>query len=230
MIETPSETGQRKSSNTTRRAFLLGSAATAGAMLAACQTTQTSVEPDEPRINPLYLDMYGSMPEERFPVPAIDLRRVDPAYFRRVVPDPTGERPGTLVVDTADRYLYLVRADGRAVRYGVGIGKAGFEWSGQGYIAYKKKWPTWTPPAEMIEREPELAKWADGQPPGLTNPLGARALYIFRDGSDTLYRLHGTGEAWSIGRAVSSGCVRLLHQDVIDLYDRVPAGAPIIVV
>jgi lipoprotein-anchoring transpeptidase ErfK/SrfK len=170
------------------------------------------------------------MPQERFPVPAVDLRKLDPAYYRRVVTDPTGEKPGTLVVDTADRYLYLVRDGGEAMRYGVGIGRAGFEWSGKGTIAYQKKWPTWTPPAEMIQREPELAKWADGQPPGLANALGARALYIFQNGQDTLYRLHGTGEVWSIGRAVSSGCVRLLHQDVIDLYNRVPNGTPIIVV
>tara|TARA_R100000365_G_scaffold773_1_gene2657 strand:+ start:250 stop:939 length:690 start_codon:yes stop_codon:yes gene_type:complete len=225
------ETEKRKTAPQTRRTFMkLGSAAALGGLLAACQTTQPEVAPVEPRIDPVYLDMYGPMPQERFPVPAVDLRQLDPAYYRRVVPDPTGETPGTLVVDTADRYLYLVRADGQAVRYGVGIGRAGFGWSGQGTIAYKKKWPTWTPPAEMIEREPELEKWADGQPPGLTNPLGARALYIFQDGRDTLYRLHGTGEVWSIGRAVSSGCVRLLHQDVIDLYSRVPNGAPIIVV
>ena len=225
------ETEKRKTAPQTRRTFIkLGSAAALGGFLAACQTTQPEIAPVEPRIDPVYLDMYGPMPQERFPVPAVDLRQLDPAYYRRVVPDPTGETPGTLVVDTADRYLYLVRADGQAVRYGVGIGRAGFGWSGRGTIAYKKKWPTWTPPAEMIEREPELEKWADGQPPGLTNPLGARALYIFQDGRDTLYRLHGTGEVWSIGRAVSSGCVRLLHQDVIDLYNRVPNGAPIIVV
>lgn len=225
------EAEKRKTAPQTRRTFMkLGSAAALGGLLAACQTIQPEIAPVELRIDPVYLDMYGPMPQERFPVPTVDLRQLDPAYYRRVVPDPTGETPGTLVVDTADRYLYLVRADGQAVRYGVGIGRAGFGWSGRGTIAYKKKWPTWTPPAEMIEREPELEKWADGQPPGLTNPLGARALYIFQDGRDTLYRLHGTGEVWSIGRAVSSGCVRLLHQDVIDLYNRVPNGAPIIVV
>lgn len=221
---------QRPTSAARRNFIQLSSASVLGALLTGCKTTRPDVIAAKPRIDPFYLEMYGSMPQERFPVPAVDLRKLDPAYYRRVVTDPTGEKPGTLVVDTADRYLYLVRDGGEAMRYGVGIGRAGFEWSGKGTIAYQKKWPTWTPPAEMIQREPELAKWADGQPPGLANALGARALYIFQNGQDTLYRLHGTGEVWSIGRAVSSGCVRLLHQDVIDLYNRVPNGTPIIVV
>jgi len=119
------------------------------------------------------------------------------------------------------------------MRYGVGLGRAGFSWSGRGVIQWKKKWPTWTPPAEMIEREPDLEKYSaenGGMQPGLDNPLGARALYIFQDGEDTLYRLHGTGEASSIGKAVSSGCVRLLNQDVVDLYERVPNGSLIAVI
>jgi len=125
--------------------------------------------------------------------------------------------------------LYDVREGGQALRYGIGIGRTGFAWSGRALIAWKRPWPTWTPPAEMIEREPALEEWREGMPPGLHNPLGARALYIFKDGADTLYRLHGTTEEWSIGRAVSSGCVRLLNQDVIDLYSRVPANTPIVV-
>jgi lipoprotein-anchoring transpeptidase ErfK/SrfK len=133
------------------------------------------------------------------------------------------------VVDTSERFLYLVRDDGTAMRYGIGIGRAGFAWSGRAMIVMKRPWPTWTPPTEMIEREPELEEWRNGMPPGIDNPLGARALYIFDDGIDTLYRLHGTTEARSIGKAVSSGCVRLLNQDVIDLYRRVPANTPIIV-
>lgn len=115
------------------------------------------------------------------------------------------------------------------MRYGVGIGRAGFDWGGRARIATKKAWPTWTPPAEMIARQPDLEKYRDGMSPGLDNPLGARALYIFEGNRDTLYRLHGTAETWSIGKAVSSGCVRLLQQDVIDLYNRVPDGTPIIV-
>ena len=113
---------------------------------------------------------------------------------------------------------------------GVGIGRQGFTWSGRGTIQFKREWPTWTPPSEMIERQPELEEYRNGMAPGLENPLGARALYIFQDGVDTLYRVHGSGEVASIGQAVSSGCVRLLHQDVIDLYNRVPVPSPIVVV
>jgi lipoprotein-anchoring transpeptidase ErfK/SrfK len=219
-------------SNMYRRQFLLGAAASASALaLSGCMSTgqQVAPQPVTPQYDPFYVKMYGAMPQERFPVPAVDLRFLDEAYYRRVVSDPTGERPGTIVVDTGQKYLYLVREGGQAVRYGAGLGRAGFEWSGRGYIARKAEWPVWTPPAAMIEREPHLAEFRNGQQPGLDNPLGARALYIFQDGRDTLYRLHGTGEAWTIGDNVSSGCVRLLHQDVIDLYDRVAVGSPIIV-
>ncbi len=119
--------------------------------------------------------------------------------------------------------------NGTAVRYGVGIGAAGFEWSGRAHIAYKREWPTWTPPAEMIKRQPELEKWRRGMPPGIDNPLGARSLYIHQANRDTLYRIHGTGEAHTIGKAVSSGCVRLLHQDIIDLHQRVRSGSTLVV-
>jgi lipoprotein-anchoring transpeptidase ErfK/SrfK len=145
------------------------------------------------------------------------------------VPYTTDEQPGTIVVDTPNRFLYLVQAGGQAMRYGVGIGREGFAWRGRAVIAYKKQWPTWTPPSEMIDRQPELEQYRHGMAPGLDNPLGPRALYIFQDGKDTLYRLHGNMDARSIGKAVSSGCVRLLFQDVIDLYERVPDGTPIVV-
>ena len=118
------------------------------------------------------------------------------------------------------------------MRYGVGLGRAGFEWSGRARVGWKQEWPKWTPPDEMIARQPELEKFSSengGMPPALDNPLGARALYIFQGNTDTLYRLHGTQESWSIGKAVSSGCVRLLNQDIIDLYGRVPTNSPIIV-
>ena len=176
------------------------------------------------------LAMYAPLPHEQFPIRAPDLTLIDPKYWRQVVADPTGERPGTVVIDTASRFLYLVRDDGQAMRYGVGIGREGFSWSGRATIAYKRAWPTWTPPAEMIVREPELEPYRHGMPPGIDNPLGARALYIFQDGRDTLYRLHGNQDERAIGKAVSSGCVRLLQQDVIDLYERVPGGTPIVVV
>lgn len=176
--------------------------------------------------------MYRAMPEEQFPLPAVDLRQVDERFYRRLVDDPTGEAPGTIVVDTRTFYLYLVQPGGQAMRYGVGLGRAGFEWSGRAQILWKQVWPKWTPPDEMIGRQPELEQWSarnGGMPPGLDNPLGARALYIFEGNVDTLYRIHGSPEWWTIGKAVSSGCVRLINQDIIDLYERVPTRTPIVV-
>ncbi len=166
------------------------------------------------------------------PHPAVPPGVVAPQYWRQIVDDPTGEVPGTLVVDPGARFLYLVQEGGKALRYGVGVGRAGFAWSGKATIQYKRHWPTWTPPTEMIERQPELEKYSaanGGQQPGLDNPLGARALYLFQNGRDTLYRIHGSPEAHSIGRAVSSGCVRLLNHEIIDLYDRVPEGTTVLV-
>jgi len=180
-------------------------------------------------LSPEYATMYAAVPSEPHPVPAVNLNRVGAAYLRREVADTTGERPGTIVVDTSQRYLYLVREGGRAIRYGIGVGRDGFRWTGRASVGRKAAWPTWTPTQEMMQRQPETREYAGGMPGGLRNPLGARALYIFQDGRDTLYRLHGTNEPQSIGRAVSSGCVRLLNQDVIDLYRRCPVGTPIVV-
>ncbi len=188
-------------------------------------------QPDSPSFG-YYEEMYAAREDEGFVVPAVDLTRVQPQYLRQVVSYPTPEPVGTVIVDTPNRYLYLVQEDGMAIRYGVGIGRDGFEWNGRARIQWKQKWPRWTPPDSMIARQPELAEYSaqnGGKAPGLDNPLGARALYIFKDGVDTLYRIHGTPEYWTIGKAVSSGCVRMMHQDVIDLYDRVPNGTPIIV-
>ncbi|WP_299482145.1 L,D-transpeptidase [uncultured Roseibium sp.] len=173
--------------------------------------------------------MYRAMPEEPYPVPAVDISKIDPVYYRRQVDYSSSEPAGTIVVDTPNRFLYLTMENGKAMRYGVGIGRAGFAWGGRARIAAKRPWPKWFPPAEMIEREPKLEKYRGGMEPGLENPLGARALYIYEGNKDTLYRLHGTSATWSIGKAVSSGCVRMLHQDVIDLYNRVPNGTPIVV-
>ena len=208
----------------------------AGLSMAGCTSSDVgdprASEAVEPSIGEQYRAMYGPMPDERFPIPAVDLTKVPRRFWRRQVNYRTSEPVGTLVVETNRFYLYLVQEGGKAMRYGVGLGRAGFGWSGRATIAAKKAWPTWTPPAEMIERESELAKWSaanGGMPPGITNPLGARALYIFEDGVDTLYRVHGSPEYWTIGKAVSSGCVRLMNQDVIDLYGRVPEGSPILV-
>lgn len=214
-----------------RRGFLVGASSLVALTAAGCATTmppqsRTNLPPPIPDD---VLMMYRAMPEEKFPLPAADLRYLKPQYYRRRVDYATTEKPGTVIVDTPNRYLYHVEEGGTAMRYGVGIGRAGFEWSGRGHIAYSREWPTWTPPAEMIERQPELEKWRHGQPPGLDNPLGARALYIHEGNRDTIYRIHGTEESWTIGEAISSGCVRLIHQDVIDLADRVRPGSPIVV-
>ncbi|SNY93268.1 Lipoprotein-anchoring transpeptidase ErfK/SrfK [Cohaesibacter sp. ES.047] len=209
-----------------------GTILTSFGLLAACSTRserpRANLNPPDP-----FQAMYGPLPYERFPLPAVDISKIDRKFLRQEVPYRTNEKVGTLVVDTRNFFLYLVQEHGRAIRYGVGLGRAGFEWSGRAIVARKAIWPTWTPPEEMISREPELEQWSyenGGMPPGPDNPLGARALYIFQDGKDTLYRVHGTAEVWSIGRAVSSGCVRLLNQDIIDLHRRVPNQTPIVVI
>ena len=174
--------------------------------------------------------MYAGLTDGGFAVPEVPYLKVDPKFRRQIVVDPTGEAPGTIVVHTQERFLYLVQPDGEAIRYGVGVGKDGFRWSGRANIQYGKEWPTWTPPREMIGRKPELVKWQNGQPGGLDNPLGARALYIYQNNQDTGYRIHGSPEWASIGKAMSSGCVRLINQDIIDLYSRVSKKNPVVVV
>jgi len=172
---------------------------------------------------------YGSKKDAGYQLPAIPINQVPQKYHRQIVRYDTREKPGTIVVDTKEKHLYFVMADGKAMRYGIGVGREGFEWSGTARVAMKREWPTWTPPEAMIRRQPELAKWRGGQPGGLQNPLGARALYLFNRGGDSGYRLHGTPEWNSIGRAMSSGCIRLINQDIIDLYDRAEVGAKVIV-
>ncbi|MBS3649611.1 L,D-transpeptidase [Pseudaminobacter sp. 19-2017] len=217
----------------TRRHCVLGATSLAALALGGCVSTPVPVpapkQPEEEKVRPELLG-YGPLPHERFPVRAARLDLIDPKYYRQIVEDPTGERPGTVVVDTQSRFLYWVMPGGKAMRYGVGIGRDGFAWGGRAIIAYKREWPRWTPPAEMIQRQPDLEKYRYGMEPSLTNPLGARALYIHQDGRDTLYRLHGTMEEHTIGKAISSGCVRLLFHDVIDLHDRVRDGSPIHVI
>ena len=145
---------------------------------------------------------------------------------RREVADPTGQPAGTLTINTKLRKLYLSLGDGRALEYGIGVGRQGFAWKGEAEIGRKAYWPGWTPPPEMLARSPELPPHLDGS---LSNPLGARALYLFQDNKDTLFRIHGTNEPKSIGHAVSSGCIRMLNADVIDLYQRVAKGARVVV-
>ncbi|MEO1067420.1 MAG: L,D-transpeptidase [Pseudomonadota bacterium] len=212
----------------TRRAFTAGGIASV-ALLAGCQTTTTAFGPPAFGTRRYHALAYAAKKDEKFPLPAIDIESFDQRYLRRRVDYKTKERPGTVVVEPHNRFLYLVEPNGKAIRYGVGVGRAGFQWSGRARIGHKRAWPTWTPPAAMIRRRPELAKWARGMPPGLKNPLGARALYLYQGGRDTLYRLHGTDSPKSIGGANSSGCVRMWNQDIIDLYDRVKIGARVIV-
>ncbi|RAI00332.1 L,D-transpeptidase [Acuticoccus sediminis] len=214
----------------TRRSLVLGSTAVA---VAGCQSTAAVVPvtiavPATPDMS-YFRTIYGPITDEPFPLPAVDLNKVQPEYLRREVRNTTGERPGTIVVDTTNKFLYYTQPNGLAMRYGVGLGRAGFGWDGEATIPLKRTWPTWTPPDEMIDRDPALEKYRDGMPGGPRNPLGARALYLFQGGQDTLYRLHGTAEAYSIGRNVSSGCVRLLNHDIIDLYNRAPKGTRVIV-
>ncbi|SFQ57337.1 Lipoprotein-anchoring transpeptidase ErfK/SrfK [Nitratireductor indicus] len=218
-----------------RRVFLLGT----GAMtLAGCVSTphpekNTTAIPVAPEPEPVRPLMYAAMPDERFPIPAVKLDQLDRRFWRREVDYQTSERPGTLIVDTPAKYLYHVTPGGRAMRYGIGVGREGFAWSGRAIVAYKRQWPRWTPPDSMVARQPSLQPYSianGGMDPGLRNPLGARALYIHEGGKDTLYRLHGTPEAFSIGKAVSSGCIRLINQDVIHLYENVRDGSPIVVV
>jgi lipoprotein-anchoring transpeptidase ErfK/SrfK len=145
---------------------------------------------------------------------------------RRLVTNPTGERPGTVVIDTPSRKLYLVLGEGRAFEYGVGVGREGFAWKGTARIGRKAEWPSWKPPADMLKRRPDLPHYMDG---GIENPLGARALYLYDGRRDTMFRIHGTNEADSIGHAVSSGCIRLLNADVENLYNMVPVGTRVVV-
>ncbi|RFC65442.1 L,D-transpeptidase [Fulvimarina endophytica] len=175
---------------------------------------------------------YAAVVDDGFALPAIPSEKLDPQYLRQEVSFPEGLKyeVGTVVVDTPNRFLYLVQPNGMAMRYGIGVGRAGFSWAGDAYVNSKQHWPKWHPPGEMIDRKPELEEYRNGgMEPGLTNPLGARALYLFQNGRDTLFRIHGTPEWWTIGTAASSGCIRMMNQDVIDLYERVPRSAKVVV-
>jgi lipoprotein-anchoring transpeptidase ErfK/SrfK len=150
-------------------------------------------------------------------------RSIDPKYLKQVVPYRGPEKPGTVVIDTPNRFLYLVQDNGTALRYGIGVGRPGFTWSGEKSITAKKEWPDWTPPPEMLQRRPDLPHFMAGGP---DNPLGARAMYL----GSSLYRIHGSNEPWTIGQAVSSGCIRMRNDDVIDLYARVKVGTKVVVI
>ena len=209
-----------------RRALLTGAASLAGASCLPLKAFAQDADPD---------GLYAAVPGEPFPVPAINLSRINPRFLRQIVYYDTDEEPGTIVIDPGKRFLYYTNGDGRALRYGVGVGRQGFAWSGVATIHNKQQWPDWYPPKEMLERDPKIMAVMDklqsgvGMHGGPGNPLGARAMYLWQGNKDTLYRIHGTIEPWTIGSSISSGCIRMINQDVMDLYDRVPIGTKVVV-
>src|SRR5262249_36327018 len=148
---------------------------------------------------------------------------------RQVVPFRTAEAPGTIIIDGNQHFLYLVMPNKQAMRYGIGVGRDGFGWAGIVRVGRMAEWPIWTPPAEMVARDPKAVPFAAGMEGGPNNPLGARALYLYEGDNDTIYRIHGTPEPWTIGLDVSSGCIRMNNDDIVDLYSRVKVGAKVIV-
>jgi len=214
-----------------RRALILG--LPAAALSTSLSSRSSLAQPAVSRST--YEAIYGPIENDLYPVPGVDLSRINPNYLRKVVPYATSEPPGTIVVDPRSRYLYLVLRDGMAVRYGVGVGRSGFGWSGSAVIKDKQEWPDWYPPKEMLQRQPELMEQmaelpgGPGMPGGPGNPLGARAMYLWQGNKDTLYRIHGTFEPWTIGTNVSSGCIRMINQDAIDLYNHTPIGTKVVV-
>ncbi len=148
---------------------------------------------------------------------------MNPRYLKQEVNYDGAEPPGTVIINTRERLLYLVHSGGKATRYGIGVGRPGFTWAGVHHVSQKREWPDWTPPPEMLKRKPDLPRHMAGGP---ENPLGARAMYL----GSTLYRIHGSNEPWTIGQAVSSGCIRMRNEDVIDLYDRVQVGTKVVVI
>jgi lipoprotein-anchoring transpeptidase ErfK/SrfK len=173
---------------------------------------------------------YSARPDEPFPMAAMPLDRIKPELRRQEVAYSDGESAGTIIVNTPERRLYYVLGGGRALRYGIGVGKAGLALSGGATVGRKAEWPSWTPTDNMMRRDPRNRRYAGGVPGGPTNPLGARAMYLYRGGNDTMFRIHGTTQPNSIGLAVSSGCVRMLNHDVIDLYKRVAVGTKVVVI
>lgn len=198
----------------TRRTFIAGAAASGAALSTGLLSTPAWADQD---------------PDDPFPLPPFDEKKLPKDFRRAVVPYPTRHWPGTIIINTGSRQLFLVLEGQQALRFGCAVGRDGFRWAGLADVGRKVMWPRWTPPKDMIERSPEKAKWKDGMPGGPENPLGARALYLFQNGGDTLYRIHGTNEPMSIGKNASSGCIRMLNQNVIELYRRTPVGSRVVV-
>ena len=232
-----------------RRTMLWMTGASAAGLslaLAGCVSDSAGTSPlaaDAPRTDsPLsrgveedYSGMYGAITTEPYSVPAVALSEVNSAFLRKEIAYQTSQPAGTIVVDPGSHYLYHVLGNGRAMRYGVGVGREGFGWSGIAMIHDKQEWPDWYPPPEMFARQPDIKKAMTqlqsglGMPGGSENPLGARAMYLWEGNKDTLFRIHGTNEPWTIGTSVSSGCIRMINQDVIDLYSQTPVGTKVVV-
>jgi lipoprotein-anchoring transpeptidase ErfK/SrfK len=182
-----------------------------------------------------YAALYGAVSGEPFPIPAVRLTDIGQQFLRTEVSYRSGEAAGTIIIDPRNHFLYFIEGGGRATRYGVGVGREGFGWSGIAAIHDKQEWPDWYPPKEMVARQPELRQQLSdlegglGMAGGPRNPLGSRAMYLWQGNKDTLYRIHGTVEPWTIGKSISSGCIRMINQDVIDLYSRAAVGAKVIV-
>ena len=202
----------------TRRGVL---AAGAGAAFAA------AVAPARAQTDPAEAVYFaGEVPDNGKAYRKTNLSKIEKRWRRQLVKYPSKEPPGTIVVDSRNHYLYVIFENNTALRYGVGVGKEGFQWYGRAVVQRKAVWPDWYPPPEMLQRRPDLPTFMAG---GIDNPLGPRALYLYRDGVDLGYRLHGTVEPWSIGSDVSSGCIRMLPEDIIDLYQRTPSGTDVLV-
>ncbi|MCX5516516.1 hypothetical protein C3941_18750 [Kaistia algarum] len=216
----PLAPGSRRAGVPSRRAFLIGAGASLGALsLAGCVGGMSYAEAQK---------VYGPVADPKFPIPAVNLAKLDAKYYRRTVKYETKEAAGTIIIDPKNHYVYRIEGNGMATRYGANVGRDGFRWNGDVYVGRKGEWATWTPPKEMIARQPEAAKYAAGMPGGLDNPLGARTLYLYQDNVYTLYTIYATSHPDSIGKGVTSGCTGLLSQDMIDLYDKTPVGTKVV--
>ena len=230
-----------------RRVFCVGSAVSLGGALSACSSmgplTMDETRPSRPELasrtlaTPDYQAVYGEYPGEPFAIRPFDYSEIDPRWLRQTVEWRGPEGPGTIIVDPANKHLYFTEAPGKATRYGVGVGREGFLWNGRAQINLKRSWPDWVPPKEMIERSPEIRAQLQktsrglGVPGGPKSPLGARAMYLFSDGGarDLGYRIHGTTEPETIGSNVSSGCIRMVNQDIVHLFTRAAVGTKVTV-
>jgi lipoprotein-anchoring transpeptidase ErfK/SrfK len=236
----------------TRRSVIAGASVSAATCLAGCVGTNPNPSlnaaaipaspPPSPAnpammdaVEPQYSAIYAEIKDTNFTVPAVKLAQIDPAFLRKNIAYLTKEAPGTVVIDPANHFLYHVEEGGRATRYGVGVGREGFGWAGEARIKSKQEWPDWNPPKEMLGRRPDLMKSmvelqsGVGMHGGPANPLGARAMYLWQGNKDTYFRIHGTNEPWTIGLSQSSGCIRMINQDAMDLYQKTPIGTRVVV-